>query len=444
MLRTSTRLFLVCALAGSATARADATDDARAEFIRGTKLAEEAQWSEALAAFEKSGTLKSHPLTTYNIGACERALGRYTRARRSLRLALAGNEASGGTAIKPNVVANGKGYLEEIEGKLAKLDVRVSPTDVLLAVDGRPLEIVGGIAVAGTRTPGPPEAAPGSPFRLEVDPGTHTFTVTRAGLGDTSIPFTFQSGQKGEIELRHEPPKNAVAVVSSPSKPALGAVDGGALHPLPWTVQLAPGSHELTVRVPGQVASKQSLEAKAGITLNVFAPLPLTSQLLVSANVESRYVLDGAFVGTLPLHATGVGGDPMRIDVTKPGYRPWSGTVAVPAGRTAMVEVKLAKEGDRKAGTLFYVGTVLALTFAASAVTTHLLALDARSTFDGLVQAGRRRDDPEALKVANRGEVLVSITNVLWIGAAALGLGTASWLVFGGEVAPSTASIKVF
>src|SRR5262249_16858609 len=57
----------------------DDADAARAAFVEGTTLVKNAQWAEALAAFERADKLKSHPVTTYNIAACERAMGRYTR-----------------------------------------------------------------------------------------------------------------------------------------------------------------------------------------------------------------------------------------------------------------------------------------------------------------------------------------------------------------------------
>src|SRR6187402_143183 len=58
---------------------------ARELFVRGTTLVQSAQWAEALDAFEQSAALRPHPITTYNIGACERALGRYTVARERLQ-----------------------------------------------------------------------------------------------------------------------------------------------------------------------------------------------------------------------------------------------------------------------------------------------------------------------------------------------------------------------
>ena len=55
---------------------------ARQAFRRGAALAAEGRWRDALAAFEESASLRSHAKTTYNLGYCERAIGRPTRALR--------------------------------------------------------------------------------------------------------------------------------------------------------------------------------------------------------------------------------------------------------------------------------------------------------------------------------------------------------------------------
>src|SRR5947207_8021484 len=53
---------------------------ARDAFRQGSALARQGQWPEALTAFRRSAALKGHPITTYDIAYCERALGRYARA----------------------------------------------------------------------------------------------------------------------------------------------------------------------------------------------------------------------------------------------------------------------------------------------------------------------------------------------------------------------------
>src|SRR5258705_8161610 len=139
--------------AQTATPSADATHDpnvaeARTAFREATSLARQAQWGEALLAFERSSRLRPHTFTTYNIAYCERALGRYTRARKFLAKALAENEARGGAALSAEVVADAKKYIGEIDQRLARVSVTVDPSDAAVSVDRRPLD-----TVAADRTP---------------------------------------------------------------------------------------------------------------------------------------------------------------------------------------------------------------------------------------------------------------------------------------------------
>src|SRR5579864_117728 len=76
-----------------------ATGQARALFNDGTDKAHRGDWSQALPAFERSEALRPHAVTTYNIGFCERALGRTTRARKMLGKALSENAAHGGVEL---------------------------------------------------------------------------------------------------------------------------------------------------------------------------------------------------------------------------------------------------------------------------------------------------------------------------------------------------------
>ncbi len=189
----------------------------------------------------------------------------------------------------------------------------------------------------------------------------------------------------------------------------------------------------------GRWSSLPARTAAIVLTLPRSAP---TGTLSISSSVGARYAIDATHMGHLPLAANGVGSIPMRVEVSSAGHRPWVGTVAVPPGKAVSLDVRLAREGERRADTLFYVGAGTTLALVVGGVVTGLLALDAKHTFNGYVAEGRTRDDADAARAANRGEVLVSITNVLWIGAAVVGVGTAGWLFFGGSPAPSTAETR--
>jgi hypothetical protein len=181
--------------------------EARTAFKEGTSLARQAQWGEALLAFERSQNLRPHTFTTYNIGYCERALGRYTRARKLLAKALAENDARGGTALSADVVNDARKYLAEMDKRVARATVTLAPSDAAVAVDGRPLEIVSGdrtapVLSAGTRDLGAGEVPQSASFELLLDPGSHVFTVSRAGSSDLVVARTFAAGAVTPLDLK--------------------------------------------------------------------------------------------------------------------------------------------------------------------------------------------------------------------------------------------------
>jgi tetratricopeptide (TPR) repeat protein len=176
---------------------------ARAEYVRAAELARKAQWAEALAAFERSAQIKPHPATTYNMGACQRALGQYTRARKMYLQALAENEAAGGGQIPETTANDARAIVRDLDRIFARAEVSLEPADVEVTVDGRPLEPMGkaGTFVAGTRDPGPAEIAPAPSFTLVLDPGPHVLIVGRKGWKPIAVNRTFDAGSVTPLPL---------------------------------------------------------------------------------------------------------------------------------------------------------------------------------------------------------------------------------------------------
>lgn len=201
-------------------------DRAREDFVAATELARAGKWNEALAAFERSAKLRPHPVTFYNIGYVERALGHYTRARRALRQSLSQIDTE---TLPPELVPDARGYLEEVESRI--VHVRVNMAKVLpLSVDGRPLEVESNGAgtslfIAGTREPGPGEAPIVTAFQLLVDPGNHVIVV---GSGQGKELIVNRRLDQGVREVRWALPAPADAAPSPAPKPAPSTVSS---HP---------------------------------------------------------------------------------------------------------------------------------------------------------------------------------------------------------------------
>jgi PEGA domain-containing protein len=276
--------------------------EARELYVRGLRLVKQAQWAEALAMFERSRALRPHALTTYNIGACERALGRYTRALSRLNEALTENERS--HVLPPSILDEARGFVAEIERLLVHLELEVVPADAGIAVDGRPLSPTKTgskpVLVAGIAPPGPPTAPPHSAFELVLDPGTHLFTLRRRGYADAVANKTFGAAHRGKLrlELAQLP---ATIRISSNRRGALVSVGGKDVGPAPVDVLRPPGVYLVEVMKEDYVPYRAEVRVNAGEESMLTAPLALEQQPLTKKWwfwTAAAVVVGGVAVGT--------------------------------------------------------------------------------------------------------------------------------------------------
>jgi hypothetical protein len=278
--------MLAAALAGAPTtshadepaAEAPETARAREEFLRGTDFVHKAQWAEALSAFERSAKLKPHAVTTYNIGACQRALGRYALARKTLRASLAENQAAGGAQLPEGVLSEIRAYVEQIDGLLASADVTLEPATAAVAVDGRPLDATDAAAsppvlVAGIRDPGPGEAPPVARFRLVLDPGAHVITISRKGYADAVVNRTFLPGSNSQLPLALDRLPATLRITSSQNQ-AVVTVNGSDVGMAPVDVSRPAGSYRVVVKKSGFVTYEAQVNARPGEEVDLRATLP--------------------------------------------------------------------------------------------------------------------------------------------------------------------------
>jgi hypothetical protein len=255
----------------------DPIAEARAEYVRGNELAKSAQWALALAAFERSRELRPHPLTTYNLGVCERALGNLIRAR-SLFSKAVGEGAKDASQFPASRLEDARGYMAEIDASLVQLDVTIDPEDALLAVDGRPLESVpreGGATqlVAGIARAGAPTKVPGPRFAIAVDPGTHVFRVQAPGYGDVTVTKTYAPGAKDKLDLvlARLP---ATVRVSADVPSSIVTVNGADVGFAPVQVSRPAGSYRVVVRKEGFETFSTDLAVRPGQEVDLPAKLP--------------------------------------------------------------------------------------------------------------------------------------------------------------------------
>lgn len=279
-------LVVAVGLLAPRPSRADDEEDARRAFVMGSERVKEARWAEALEAYELSAAKRPHPVTTLNLGVCERALGHGTRAERKLLEALEA-EAKTPHVLPEPVRRDAEAFLAETRATLVEIDIELSPGDAGMLVDGRPLESSGlaenGIAtrVAGLALPGrsdPIDARTGKTtrFRLRVDSGTHVLVLSRPGFADvvrraTWAPGTRAHGTEGLVLSLDRLPGRLV-VTSAP----LGGVvtlDGLDVGEAPVALERAAGAHHVRVRKPGFLPYEIDVVLGAGQTTSLDAKL---------------------------------------------------------------------------------------------------------------------------------------------------------------------------
>ena len=185
-------------------------------FRRGSELAKTGDWEGALAAYEESARIKAHPLTTYDIAFCERALGRYVRASLHFEEVL----ASAGTFSLPrDLVSDASRCLEEVRARIVHVSVVRQPEDLAIKVDGLPLERARAsgdpVYIVGTRTT--VSELPRGNLELLVDPGTHVFVGSGPEESSVVESESYAAGQQAVLTLSL--PERSKAVVPSPPPP---------------------------------------------------------------------------------------------------------------------------------------------------------------------------------------------------------------------------------
>lgn len=259
----------------AAPAEAPAVDErtarGRAAFLLGVQRSKDAQWGEALAAFEEAAAARDAPIVQYNIGFCERALGRYVAARRTFRRVLAGTEGLAAAQID-----DARAFVAELDQLVVRVAVTLDPPGTPLTVDGRALRLA---TDDGTRVfvtlPGSAEraAAPAEKsFTVELDPGVHLFRAARPGRQDAFVQKTYRPGEKATLDLHLDILPARVAVHAEPAQ-ALVRVDGREAGLAPIDIERPPGKYRIEVVRDGFETYAATLDLHAGQRADLTAKL---------------------------------------------------------------------------------------------------------------------------------------------------------------------------
>ena len=245
------------------------TAAAREAFLAGTAAVKAGQWSEALAQFEKASSLKAAPIVTFNIGYCQRALGRYVLARASFTRVLAD------TAGLPDAqVEEARTYVAEIDKLLARVKITLDPPTARIAIDGRPLvpfdDGTSGLLVAGVAPAGEGKPPPSAVFDVVIDPGVHLIQASRPGHADALINKTFAPGAREELPLKLDALPASIHVECDQPR-AVVLVDDRDVGMAPIDITRPAGRYRIQVVKKGFISYDTTLELAAGQRANLMA-----------------------------------------------------------------------------------------------------------------------------------------------------------------------------
>ncbi len=235
-----------------------AVEKSIAAYQRGVDLTQREQWGEALAAFEQAAAARDHVQIQFNVGYCQRALGRYVAASETFRRVVASPGEL--AAVK---VDDAKAYVAELDAVLVTLQVTLEPARAAVSVDGRPLRSSARGFLASVAPPGEGTSPGRRSFTVITEPGSHLFRATRPGHQDVIVQGSYRAGEKASLDLRLDKLPGRVSVRSDPER-AIVRVNGREAGLAPIDVERPAGRYGLEVVLDGFEPYSATLDLQAG------------------------------------------------------------------------------------------------------------------------------------------------------------------------------------
>jgi hypothetical protein len=317
----------------------DATKaEAAQRFERGIKLFNAGDNAGALAEFKRIYEILPNPVVLYNLGLVYAAMGRPVDAVDALE----GSLQSGKLSQRDREHA--EQMLADQKARVGRLTVTTLPEGALIEVDN--------VQVAKT-----PLSAP-----IRVSQGTHIIGAVAEGFAPARKELVIAGNADATLHLELVPTQSkqvANLFVKTRTLAAEVVVDGQVVGktPLPTTVTLAPGAHQVEVRRPGYVTLTRKVEVAEGATgelsfdLAVDAnALPDEGATLVLDASESPVELTidgerrGLYAGPVRLPR-----GPHRLAVAAAGFVPLERKVDLDPTRTNVIPAVLEPTPETRA-----------------------------------------------------------------------------------------------
>ena len=368
----SRRLLLAaaaaCVCAAPSATRADDATEAKLRFDRGLRLIQKNKIRPALDEFLVSNRLVPNPSATFNIATCLEALKKYEEAFSTYTTYLDYH-------LSAEEREAGEEGLKRVVPRVARLAVTSSPPGAAIYLDRKNLGQYGAAPRTLAAPPGDHNVILSLPGHLPAVKSTILIKGTEARIEATLQPMI------GKVKVTTIPPGAAIRL-AGPAGPA-----GPVLGETPEEVQLAVGTRDFVLSLEGYEDWKEEVEVEPVGVASLEArlrklPVPL-GRLRVLTNVASALVLvDGEEAGFSPLIKELERGQ-HAIAVSKPGFKPWEGSVQIDPASLMGGEVTLMPSHAGRAESAWQ-WTLLATTAAATILggASGVLALGASEDFE--------------------------------------------------------------
>jgi hypothetical protein len=180
-------------------------NQARTLFEQGVRAADGRRWEEAVGLFRQSRAIVDRPSTAYNLAVALEELHRSREALQTLDEYFA--------MAQPNEsrYADATALRAQIEGRVARLELHVSPASASVQVDGRA------------------EVGEGVQRDLVLDAGAHTIEVSADGYAPQSVQVTLAAGSLTQRDITLSPPSGEPEPQPEPEPAPQPASGGGGL-----------------------------------------------------------------------------------------------------------------------------------------------------------------------------------------------------------------------
>lgn len=246
--------FALLVAAPDALAQQD-REDARAAFLQGVRLLEDARYAEAVSSLERSLAMREVPPVLYNLALAYRGAGAYLRAVETFERFLV-------VAPPREPLRNDAStIIEELRRAIGRVRVTVRGDAAELRIDDRAV------------TPVEPVST------VRLDPGRHVFEARREGYRPAIRSILLAPGESEEVELdAAEAPLPATLEVQVNVDDATITLDGRERGRA--RIELSPGLHVLEVSASGHASDRRELDVAPGRNERVMVTLAARPSVL--------------------------------------------------------------------------------------------------------------------------------------------------------------------